>query len=147
MDRFSELYPWAINSFDGIDAIGPEQVRLYRFSATHSHGELETYLDSGSTEILYERQQIRPESAPTTTLERTDGDLTVSLNITRAGGPLGITVLDATSETPVDAEIEVNGDRVGSTNGDRLWTVAPRGSTTINATHAGETASIETTFG
>jgi hypothetical protein len=147
LDRFSELYPWAINSFDGIDAVGPEQVRLYRFSATHSHGELETYLDSGSTEILYERQRIQLESAPTSTLERTDGDLTVRFNTTRPGGPLGITVLDATDGAPVDAEIEVNGAPVGSTEGDRLWTIAPPGSTTVNATHAGETASIETTFG
>jgi hypothetical protein len=146
LDRFTELYPWATNSFDGIDAIGPEQVRLYRFSATHSHGELQTYLDSGSTEILYEQQRIRPESVPTTTLERTDGDLTVRLNTTRPGGPLGVTVLDAASETPVDTEIEVNGDPIGSTGGGRLWTVAPRGSTIVNATHAGEAVSIETTF-
>ncbi|MFO7927095.1 hypothetical protein [Natronomonas sp.] len=146
LDRFSELYPWVINSFDGIDAIGPERVRLYRFSATHPHGELETYLDSGSTEILYEQQRIRAESAPKTTLERTDGDLTVRLNTTRAAGPLEITVLDATSETPVDAEVELNGDPIGSTGADRLWTIAPRGSTVINATHASETASIETTF-
>jgi hypothetical protein len=28
-----------------------------------------------------------------------------------------------------------------------LWSVAPRGATTINATHAGETVTIETEIG
>jgi hypothetical protein len=148
LDRIEEIYPWVTENERGVSATsnGQNTNRIYRFEITHPHGELETYLDSGSTEILYERQRIRLESVPTSTLERTDGDLTVRFNTTRSGGPLGITVLDATSETPVDAEIEVNGDPIGSTDGDRVWTIAPRGPTTINATHAGETASIETTF-
>lgn len=147
LDRFTELYPWTIQSFDGIDAIGPEQVRLYRFAATHSHGELETYLDSGSTNILHERQRIRPESAPKTTLRRTQGDLTVVLNVTRPGGPLAIAVRDATSGEPVAADVELNGVPVGTTDDRAIWTVAPRGATTINASHADETVSFETRFG
>lgn len=147
LDRFSELYPWAINSFDGIDAIGPEQVRLYRFSATHSHGELETYLDSGTTEILYEKQRIDPKRMPSSALERTDGDITLVVNTTRGGGPLGISVVDASTGEPIDATIELNDDPVGSTDGDRRWTIAPRGATTINATHDGETVTLETSFG
>ena len=146
LDRFSELYPWAINSFDGIDAIGPEQVRLYRFSATHSHGELETYLDSGSTEILYEKQRLDPNGMPSTVLERTEGDLRLVVNTTRGGGPLGISVLDATTEDPVDATIELNDDPIGSTDGDRRWTLAPRGTMTINATHNGEAVTLETSL-
>lgn len=146
LDRFTELYPWTIDSFDAIDATGPEQVRLYRFSASHPHGELETYLDSGSTEILHERQRIDPAEVPTTTVERTENELRVVANITRAGGPLGVSVYD-TAGGQLDAEIELNGEAVGSTGGDRLWSVAPRGATTINATHAGETVTIETEIG
>ena len=146
LDRFSELYPWAVQSFDAIDAIGPAQVRLYRFGADHPHGELETYLDSGSTEILHERQRIDPEAMPTTTLEGTDGDLRVVLNTTRAGGPLGVALVDTTSGERVDGTVELNGERVGSTGDGRLWTIAPRGQTTINATHAGETVAVETRF-
>ena len=144
LDRFSELYPWAINSFDGIDAIGPEQVRLYRFSATHSHGELETYLDSGSAEILYEKQRIDPGEMPSSALERTEGDITLVVNTTRGGGPLGIAVVDASTGDPIDATIELTDDAIDSTDGDRLWTIAPRGTTTINATHDGETVTLET---
>jgi hypothetical protein len=144
--RFTELYPWAIQSFDAIDAIGPAQVRLYRFSANHPHGELETYLDSGSTEILYEKQRIDPESVPTTAIERTDGDLRLRLNTTRAGGPLGISAVDTTTEERVDAAIELNGEAAGTTDGSRLWTVAPRGQTTVNATYAGETRTFDIRF-
>ncbi len=147
LDRFAELYPWSINSFDTIDAIGPAQVRLYRFGASHPHGELETYLDSGSTEILYETQRIDTRSVPTETRQRTDGDLRLVLNTTRAGGPLGVSVLDTTTEERVDATVELNGEPVGSTAGDRLWTIAPRGTTTIEATHGGETVTLNTNFG
>lgn len=142
--RFTELYPWAIESFDGIDAIGPEQVRLYRFGATHPHGTLETYLDSGSTEILYERQRIDPDGMPTDTAEQTANGLRLVVNTTRAGGPLGVAVVDSTTQNPVDATIEVNGTPIGATEGGRVWTVAPRGATTITATADGETVRVET---
>ncbi len=146
LDRFSELYPWSIGSFDAIDAIGPAQVRLYRFGASHPHGELATYLDSGSTEIIYETQWIDTDSVPTESRQRTDGDLRLVLDTTRAGGPLGVSVLDTVTDERVDATIELNGDSVGSTGGDRLWTVAPRGTVTVEATHGGETATFETNF-
>ncbi len=146
LDRFTELYPWAINSFDGIDAIGPAQVRLYRFGASHPHGTLETYLDSGSTEILYEKQWLDPGSMPTTVYERTEGDLRLIVNTTRAGGPLGVSVVDTTTDEPVNAAIELNDESIGSTGGDRLWTVAPRGTTTVNATYNDETVTLDTSL-
>lgn len=146
LERFEELYPWAIDHFEAIDALGSERVRLYRFSAGHGHGDLETYLDSGSEEILHERQWIDATEMPSTAIERTDGDLQIVLNRTRAGGPLGISVVDSATGTPVDAEVALNGEPIGTTDGDRLWTVAPQGATTINATYAGETATVETTF-
>lgn len=144
LDRFGELYPWSINSFDAIDAIGPAQVRLYRFGASHPHGQLETYLDSGSTEILYEKQRLNPASVPTTTSERTEGDLRLLVDTTRAGGPIGVSVVDTTTGEPVDATVEINEDPVGSTGGGQLWTVAPREITAVNATHDGETVSLRT---
>jgi hypothetical protein len=147
LERFSTLYPWATDHFDAIDALGTEQVRLYRFSSTHPHGELETYLDSGSEEILHERQRIEPADVPSRTIARTEGDRRLVVNATRAGGPLGLSVVDATTAEPVDAEIAVNGDPIGPTDGDRIWTVAPRGSAMINATSGGETVTVEATFG
>jgi hypothetical protein len=83
---------------------------------------------------------------PSRTTDRTEGDLRVVLNTTRAGGPLGVSVVAATTGTPVDAEVALNGERIGATGGDRLWTVAPQGTTTLNATYAGETVTVERTF-
>ncbi|MGM0606576.1 MAG: DUF7096 domain-containing protein [Halobacteriota archaeon] len=147
LDRFTELYPWATNRFEAIDAMGPAQVRLYRFRASHSHGSIETYLDSGSTEILYETQRIDVESMPTTTFEQTNGDLQLVLNATRSGGPLGIAVVDTSTGQFVDASIELNDEPIGSTDGDRLWVVAPRGAATVNATHEGESVALNTHLG
>ena len=145
LERFGELYPWTIDGFNSISVLGPERVRLYRFGATHSHGNLETYLDGGSTDVLYERQWIDSDGVPSSNVGRSDGDLRVVATTTRPGGPLGITAIDTTTNTEVDAEIELNGDPIGSTDGERLWTVAPRGSTSINATYGGQTVRLETT--
>lgn len=146
LERFGELYPWTIEGFDSISVLGPEQVRLYRFGATHSHGNLETYLDGGSTDVLYERQWIDSDGMPSSNVGRTDGDLRVVATTTRAGGPLGIVVTDTSTDRPVDAEIELNGEPIGSTGEDRLWTVAPRGSVSVNATYDGRTVTLETDF-
>lgn len=146
LDRFNELYPWAIAGFDAIDAIGPASVRLYRLGASHQHGELETYLDSGSTNILYETQRNDLDAIPTETRQRTEGDLEIRLNTTRAGGPLAVTVVDTTTDERVDATVELNDDPIGSTDGDRLWTVAPRGTTTVSVSHGGETVTFDVLF-
>mgnify|MGYP007091085694 CR=1 FL=1 len=146
LERFGELYPWTIEGFDSISVLGPEQVRLYRFGATHSHGNLETYLDGGSEDVLYERQWIDSDGVPSSNVGRVDGDLRIIATTTRVGGPLGITVIDRTTDSEVDAEIGLNGDPIGSTGGDRLWTVAPRGPATINATYDGRTVTLETSF-
>ncbi|MCQ4334007.1 hypothetical protein KM295_11030 [Natronomonas sp. F2-12] len=143
LERFGELYPWSIDSFSSISMLGPEQARLYRFGATHSHGNLETYLDGGSADVLYERQWINVREAPSSNVGRTDGDLRVIATTTRAGGPIGIAVRDTTTGRPVDGDVALNGDPIGSTGGDQLWTVAPHGQTTINATYEGETISLD----
>ena len=56
---------------------------------------------------------------------------------------LGVVLLVALTVVTA-AAVVVDGDPVGSTGGERLWTVAPRGETTINATHQGETITVET---
>jgi hypothetical protein len=146
LERFGELYPWSIDSFNSISVLGPEQARLYRFGATHSHGNLETYLDGGSGDVVYERQWINVAEVPSSNVGRTDGDLRIIATTTRAGGPLGITVRDTATGDPLEADVRLNGEAVGSTADGRLWIVAPRGSTTITATHDGETITLRTEF-
>lgn len=148
LDKVEALYPWTFDNSDGIDdarPVGPSSNRVYRIKVSHAHGSVETYLEGGSGEILHEFQRKDLERIPTTDLEETGETLRVEINATRSGGPLGVTAFDGTG-TPVDATVAVNGDRIGSTGGDRLWTVAPAGQPTVNVSHGGETLSLEPTF-
>lgn len=146
-ERIEELYPWvSSNGNPSVSVWGPASVRLYRFTYSHPHGELDLYLDSGSADVLQETQRKDPERVPTDTEEVEEGDLRLVIDTTRAGGPLGVTVVDEMTGEPVDAEVEVNGEPLGSTDGDRHWSVAPRGEVTINATHRNRTLQYETTF-
>ena len=146
LERVEQLYPWVAENDLGISAspIGPVFDRVYRFSIPHPHGELETYLDSGSEDVVAEFQQNDVGALPIETTRTTADGHRLVVATTRGGGPLGISVVDAATESPVDAEIELNGERIGSTGGDRLWTVSPRGTVSINATHAEGTVSLET---
>jgi hypothetical protein len=147
-ERLRELYPWVTNNSTPTAApVGPDDARLWRFTYSHPHGTLETYLDVETEQILLERQYKDPETIPSNATETVEGDLRLVLNRTRAGGPLGVSVYDAETGEPVDATIEMDDESVGRTDGDRLWTVAARGGTTVNATHDGETVTQRTTFG
>ena len=146
-ERLRELYPWVTNNSTPTAApIGPDTARLWRFTYSHPQGNLETYLDVETNRVLLEHQYKEPDSIPTTTDETVEGDLRLVVNRTRAGGPLGVALYDEDTDDPVDASVEVGGESVGSTGGDRLWTVAPRGDATINATYRGETVTYRTTF-
>jgi hypothetical protein len=147
LDRIESLYPWVTdNGSPTVDFIGPDAARLYRFEYDHPHGSLLTYLDGGSENVVTEIQRNDPESVPTNTVETVDGDLRLRVNTTRAGGPLGVTVLNETSGEPVAATVEINGQRAAPTDGGRVWTVAPRGTVTVTATHDGRSLSVTTTL-
>lgn len=146
-ERLRELYPWVTNNSQPTAApIGPDYARLWRFTYSHPHGSLETYLDVETDQILLERQYKDPESVPTNDTETVEGDLRLVLNRTQAGGPLGVAVYDDDTGEPVDATVKIDDEAVGRTDADRLWTVAPRGGTTVNVTHQGETVTHRTTF-
>ena len=145
LERIEQLYPWVTENDLGVSAspIGPTFDRVYRFTIPHPHGELETYLDSGSESIAVEFHRNDPAALPTDRTETTGDDRRLVVETTRGGGPAGISVVDTATGEPVDARIELNGTPIGSTGGDRLWTVAPRGSVSIEATHADGTLSAE----
>lgn len=146
-ERIEELYPWvAENGNPSVSLWGPPQVRLYRFTYAHPHGELDLYLDSGSADVLQETQRKDPEVVPTDAAEVGEADLRMTVETTRAGGPLGVTVTDASTGEPVDADVAVDNRTVGSTGGETFWGVAPRGDVTVNATYRGETLRYNTTL-
>ena len=145
--RLEELYPWVVtDNVATVSTEGPAFARIYQFTYPHRHGQLTVYLDSGSGEVLQDIQHKDPEAVPTSTLDVVDDDLRLVMNRTRAGGPLGVAVYDASSGEPVDARIEFDGDAVGRTEGERVWTVAPRGEVRINATDGERTLTHETSF-
>jgi hypothetical protein len=145
LERMERVYPWVTENNLGVSAspIGPTFERVYRFNIPHPHGELETYLDSGSEAVTVEFQRNDLDSLPTERTRTTANDLRLVVETTRGGGPVGVSVLDDATGDPVDAGVELNGDPIGSTDGNRLWAVAPRGPVTVNATHDGETVSLE----
>lgn len=146
-ERIEELYPWVANNGNpSVSLWGPPQVRLYRFTYAHPHGELDLYLDSGSADVLQETQQKDPHLVPTEAAEVTEGDLRLTVETTRAGGPLGVTVVDTSTGEPVDADVAVNDEALGSTGGETHWSVAPRGEVTINATYRNRTLQHETSL-
>lgn len=146
-ERIEELYPWvADNGNPSVSLWGPPQVRLYRFTYAHPHGELDLYLDSGSADVLQETQLKDPELVPTDAAEVSEANLQMTVETTRAGGPLGVTVTDASTGEPVDADVAVDNRTVGSTGGETFWSVAPRGDVTVNATYRGETLRYDTTL-
>ena len=149
-DRLTEIYPWVSGNNPGIGGstrIDSGGERLYSMSLVHDHGELQPYLDGGSGRVVKETQRNRVDRLPTTVVNETSesGDFRVRVETTRAGGPLGVTVVDNLTGEPLDVVVTVDGDRVGSTNNERLWTVAPQGETTVNVTRGGETVTVETT--
>jgi hypothetical protein len=147
LDRIEELYPWVTdNGSPTVDFIGPDAARLYRFEYDHPHGTLRTYLDGGSEHIAQEVQYKDPTTVPTNDIETAEGDLELHINTTRAVGPLGVSVRNRTTGELVDARVRVNGQQVGNTDGARLWTVAPRGGVTVNATHNGRSLTVVTTL-
>ena len=150
-DRLMEIYPWVTEtnpSIGGSGRVGSRGARLYSMSLVHDHGELRPYLDGGSGRVVKEIQRNRVDQLPTTAVNRTSesGNVRVQVETTHAGGPLGVTVIEDLTGEPLDAAVTVNGDRVGSTGGERLWTVAPRGEATVNATYQGERVTVETTL-
>lgn len=156
--RFNELYPWTADNQDGGIQIGRYGGRPHVFTSAgvwpldvgHVHAAstpgLITFFDGTTADVFREFQFNDPELVPTTTIENetTDGDLRLVVETTRAGGPIGISMVDNGTGERVDALVDVNGDSLGETGGDQVWTVAPRGDVTVNATHDGRTVTVET---
>ena len=133
-NRLGEIYPW-VNDGDvgvaGANFISADAARLYSITYEHDHGRLTPYLDGESNRVVRETQRLRVATLPTEgrnlTADSDPGTPRVRVETTYPGGPLGVTAFDAATGERVDASIAVDGTVVGSTDGERLWTVAPRG--------------------
>ncbi|MFB6150316.1 MAG: hypothetical protein ABEJ40_00775 [Haloarculaceae archaeon] len=138
-DRARELYPWTYANGRPSVNVPFRTTSVYRVSLDHAHGVLEAYLDGTTRDVFREFQTKRTPVIPTETTTNTTDALSLRVNRTYGTGPMEVTVTDPATGEPVDATIEINGYRVGSTGGDgRLWTVTPHDAVRITARADGE---------
>lgn len=135
LGRLKDIYPWVNEGGPDIQSsrIGTQGARLYSIEYSHSHGSLTPYLDGGTGRVVRETQRLRVDRIPTerTQVTSDDGDLLITVESTYDSGPLGVSAVDNETGQPVNATVLVDGDRVGRTGDDRLWTVDPRGGTNV----------------
>ena len=136
--RFEELYPvaWETRSGISVDKQGPD---VWRLELRHDHGTLTSYLDT-STRYAYREVHLKTLSGiPTVTETTVDaGNTTLNVSRTYAGGPLEISVANATGE-PVFATVSVDGTRIGVTGQDgSIWAVSPPGTYNVTAERNGQ---------
>ena len=160
-ERLRESYPWVTpergENVDGSELIGTRTALLYTISYNHPHGRTTPYLDGGSGRVVREIQRSDVDRLPTEGREVTseDGDLLVRIERTRPGGPLGVTAFEnatafdnATTasnnatDRGVNASVAVDGERVGHTQSEWLWTIEPRGEPEVTVTYEGETVTV-----
>jgi hypothetical protein len=132
------------------DTVGGRRAGLYRITVVGS-GRLEAFVGLRSRQVFTERRTYPlallgnrlPDGA-----HRTDGDgeLRLSTKRTYHGGPLPVSTTDPESGDAIDARITVDGTAVGRTGADGiLWTVAPRGVSSVTASSSGHTVSLNVT--
>ena len=140
--RAREAYPWAVeNLVSGLSVTGFGESPIYAVQLTHSHGDLETYLDGRTTNVFYEVQTLQLSSLPTETIAtNTTDDLQIEVGAT-AVGPQVVTVQNATTGEEAIADITVTGEsRSRSTIDSRLWLLGTNEERTITARHPNGTA-------
>jgi hypothetical protein len=145
-DRAAELYPWAFENRGptSTGSFGGEpflySAGVYSVRVGHPHGtsrtyDLITFLDGGTRGVFREVQYKDLSAIPTVAAgSNTSSGVTLQVNRTRTGGPMLVTVTNATTGAPVEATVLANGERVGVTDiGGERWLVAPGPTATITA--------------
>jgi hypothetical protein len=147
LDRVADRYPWTWNHSVTTDSSGDRRAGIYRFTLFYDHGRLTTHLDRRSGEVFAEQQRKRLSGVPTAEpVNETAGDLRLVVNRTHPTGPFELALTNRDGE-PVDGSVTVGNHTLGRTGTDgRLWTVAPRGNTTIVARTNEGSVRVETDF-
>lgn len=132
-DRIPTLYPWAWENSTGVSirSIGQD---VFRFQLSHSHGAVDSLLDTSSGNVYREAQTKSVDRLPTQVgYTLTANNTTMVVSETYAGGPLQVAVQNA-SGAPLDATVSVNGTEVGVTGEDgNVWALSPAGTYNVTA--------------
>jgi len=137
LQRGGELYPWAYdNNIGGPQIRGFGNTGIYLIRVNYGHGTLQTYLSGGSGQPFHEIQTTNPEGVPVTdTTVRATDSLNVTVETTTDSGPMRITLIQPSTNAPLNGTVSVDGQVVGRTGDDgTLWTVQPAGQFRVNVT-------------
>jgi len=140
-ERARELYPWTADDVLAPNVQGYGNSSVYLFSANHSHGELDTYLDGRTTYPFHEIQKKEPGSVPiSSTTTNTENDLRLIVQSTAPTGPMLINLVGTGSDTPSEVTLTINGHSIGTVEvGEELWTIQPVGEFQVSALADGNT--------
>jgi hypothetical protein len=144
-DRARALYPWVFDNLQSINRIGGfGNSDVYFFDLSHPHGELQSYIHGGSTNVFSEYHQQGPANSPVRLTARNETTtLTLVVNASAETGPMRVAVASGTTDVPADATVRVNGDVVGTTGDDgELWTVRPIDRLRVNATVGDQSVTV-----
>lgn len=124
----AESYPWLMNVTTGINTLIPRGPDAWLVALEHPHGSAVTWIDTSTRQVYRDVHRKFLEYYPAGSTEQTlAGDLIVTVNRTYAGGPLQVSLTNRTGE-PLDGEVLIDGERVGSTGSDgTVWTLGPSG--------------------
>jgi hypothetical protein len=145
-ERAAELYGWLYErqrpSFTYYGTSG-----IYELTASHPNGQLVSYIDAGTTNVFYEEQSRDLGGIDTTATETAVNEsLRVTVQRSVESGPLLVFTTNNVTGDPVDANVTIDGQRVGSTGSDgSLWLVEPGDDYTLNATAAGTRTTVAVT--
>jgi hypothetical protein len=132
----AESYPWLMNETTGINTLVPRGGDAWLVALDHPHGHVATWIDASTRQVYHETQRKFLEYYPAGPTEQTlASDLILTVNRTYAGGPLQVTLTNRTGE-PLDGEVRIDGERVGTTGGDgSLWTLGRPGTFEVTVVH------------
>ena len=171
-----EAYRGDLRNFDASGAVSPEEAlnitsrqypvvwvhranstavvgagSVYSVSIPHEYGMLTTLVDAGTKKVFMESQSRSLESFPSRhTVTRSRNDLQMTVNRSYPGGPVRISLVDARTGDPVNANVTIgpasggNSDFVGYTGSDGvLWTLSPQERYTVFAIKGNAVVAIE----
>ena len=153
-DRVRDLCPWVAENQNGLNigTFGGEpylyRAGVYSVAIDHPHGtsrtgDLVTFLDGSTREPFHEIQYKDLSTVPTKGAGgNTSDNITLSVARTRSGGPMRVSVRNATSGDPLTARVQVDGEPAGVTGLDgSRWLIAPRSTARITVTTGNATVS------
>jgi hypothetical protein len=139
-ERARTFYPWALSEGVQSEVQGFGDSSVYRVQASHSHGELRSYLDGATRNPFFEIQEKNPFAVPASDFSQETGNgLRLSVESTAPTGPMRIDIVETQGQTR-NLTVSINGNPVETIRGSQtIWIVQPRGNFDVTV----ETASGE----